>query len=474
MQVEVDVSCGCGSAGPPFSRAGEGFQSIEKARVDELAWQIVRACERPGDVHQGDCGIAASACKTFAAARADGECANGGGGERQGVAITSSSHAPTCAGAASQVTVAGSNLGVTSSDPPGPKHEDEAEQSHSGAPKQCGEEERVEGLGSQVGDDERQDHESIDHESMVCGACGASGHLHKQCPDLEEKLEDKRDWHDVAPMDLHFPKWELRILTMTINGMAASVGCVVGAARVVGCSDMYLTVLALVPCMVFQAYIFWVMHVNILSDKENKVWWRSNSLKEASVARNVLSHSHWKRSRAKARGDFADALLSTGWWEEAVQLKKQTSTDAEGRIQVIQQTQWLSEAECNRASDVMIAEAQLVPALFLRSREGMVAAERACSLQHFLEQAKAKLQSVVAKVSKVQLRKLGVVEPAVQKIFVETATNMLWPAQEDCYRTAIVYGIPPAEVCAVRVAACPSLHTHSQGKRERASKRERE
>lgn len=233
-------------------------------------------------------------------------------------------------------------------------------------------------------------------------------------------------------------------MTVSINGISFSAGCVVGAARMAGCGVMYSTVLALVPCMLFQGFIFWLVHVNILSGKAktNKVMWRRNTLQDASADRSALAHSHVKRARAKARHDFADALLTTGWWEEGYRLKEHT----QGQARVMTQTSWLSVQECDRVSNVVISEAQLVPALFLRSREGMTAAQEASSLQHFLADARNKLDRVVSKLSSAQLKKVGVVEPAVQKLWAETATNLMWPAHEDCYRQAIVFGITPGEV----------------------------
>ena len=72
-----------------------------------------------------------------------------------------------------------------------------------------------------------------------CGACKCEGHWHLVCPHLDEFLADTREWQQLAPIDLCFPKWELVVGALMLNGVAASVGSVLASAGPAGCSSMY-------------------------------------------------------------------------------------------------------------------------------------------------------------------------------------------------------------------------------------------
>jgi len=279
----------------------------------------------------------------------------------------------------------------------------------------------------------------------TCGACQEIGHSHSDCPLLDEYLLDSRGWQELVPADLVFPRWELPIMTFIVAGVTSSAAAVVAAAGPAGCDWMYSVVVVVLPCIVFQICVFWKVHVNVFGGDEGskKVWWRENNLGEAGIETQVLLHSNWPRSKAKAKMDYLDAFTTTGWWEEAVSLTEESRVDDDGNMQVVKGGGWLSETKCALATNIVVAEAMLVPALFLRSREGMEAAGAAHDLQAFLSIAKDKLNAVVEHVAKEELRKMGVTEPAIVKHWSVTATEMLWPGNQDCYRRAIYQGEPP-------------------------------
>jgi len=202
-------------------------------------------------------------------------------------------------------------------------------------------------------------------------------------------------------------------------------------------------VAAVVPFAVFQIWLFRKIHVNIFNDDENKVWWRENNLADAGVEEQVLLDSNWPRSRSKARYDYMDAFTTTGWWEEAVTLVEDEVEDEDGNRHLVKGGGWLSEKKCSEATDVLVGEVMLVPALFLRSREGMEAAEKAQDLQKFYSIAKDKLHDVIDHVATSELSKMGVTEPSVVQNWAMSATEILWPGNEDCYRRAIYEGEPP-------------------------------
>jgi len=258
-------------------------------------------------------------------------------------------------------------------------------------------------------------------------------------------LLDSRGWQELVPVDLVFPRWELPIMSFIVAGVTSSAAAVVAAAGPAGCDWMYSVVVVVLPCIVFQIFVFWKVHVNVFAGDEGakKVWWRENNLGEAGIETQVLLHSNWPRSKAKAKMDYLDAFTTTGFWEEAVSLTEESRVDDDGDTQVVKGGGWLSETKCALATNIVVAEAMLVPALFLRSREGMEAAGAAHDLQAFLSKAKDKLNVVVEHVAKEELRKMGVTEPAIVKDWSVTATEMLWPGNQDCYRRAIYQGEPP-------------------------------
>ena len=65
-----------------------------------------------------------------------------------------------------------------------------------------------------------------DGEGLVCGACGAGGHLHMKCPHLEELLNDSREWDEVAPLDLRFPKWVRLCIYVCVCVLVRMCACV--------------------------------------------------------------------------------------------------------------------------------------------------------------------------------------------------------------------------------------------------------
>ena len=126
-----------------------------------------------------------------------------------------------------------------------------------------------------------------------------------------------------------------------------------------------------------------------------------------------------------------------------MQLTVEKVTDDDGKEVIVKGGQWLSQARCERVVEVLCNEAMMVPALFLRSKAGMQAAADAQDLHAFFAKAKHKLDNVVLHVSSIEMRKLGVKEPAVVRNWASSATEALWPANEDCYRRAIYEGEQP-------------------------------
>lgn len=146
---------------------------------------------------------------------------------------------------------------------------------------------------------------------LLCAACNQVGHNHKSCPQLEESLCDKRDWQEIAPGELLFPRWEIPLMTFIIAGVSSSTGAVLNAAVPTGCHMMYACAAAVVPILVFQVFIFYQVHNNVFS-KRSRVWWRANDFQDASTEKWNLAKSNWAKSRLKAKNDYFDALTSTG------------------------------------------------------------------------------------------------------------------------------------------------------------------
>jgi hypothetical protein len=65
---------------------------------------------------------------------------------------------------------------------------------------------------------------------ITCAACQEIGHSYPNCPLLEEYLADPRDWHELAPSELLFPRWEIPMMSYMVAGIASSTGAVIGAA----------------------------------------------------------------------------------------------------------------------------------------------------------------------------------------------------------------------------------------------------
>ena len=282
-----------------------------------------------------------------------------------------------------------------------------------------------------------------DGSDLKCALCKEQGHCYKDCDQLSAYLEEQRSVTELVSADLSFPRWEIPIMSFIIAGVSSSTGAVLAAAGPAGCPVMYVSVIALIPIVAFQIFIFLQVEKQVYSKTENKVWWRRNNLQEARMDRHALMGSNWPRSRTKSRMDYLDALSTTGWWEEAVKLSVRTVIDEDGQKRVIKGGGWLSEEQCNAATNIVCREAALVPALFLRSREGMEAAASAGELKHFLLKAKDKLTSVVKHVADIELRKLGIKEPAIVQNWTSNACESLWPCNEDCYRRAIYEGERP-------------------------------
>jgi hypothetical protein len=174
------------------------------------------------------------------------------------------------------------------------------------------------------------------------------------------------------------------------------------------------------------------------------VWWRTNSLHLALTDKRALAKSNWRHSREKAYSDYRDALASSGWWEETMQLTTRTIKDEDGNEIVVQGSSSGPSAKiCELVIQKVIEEAMLVPALFLRSREGMKAATEASDLKSFLMKAKEKLKSEISNVAAVEMRALGDVGPEVVTEWVLMATEVLWPGNQDCYHRAIYEGQQP-------------------------------
>ena len=146
---------------------------------------------------------------------------------------------------------------------------------------------------------------------LLCAACSQVGHNHKSCPQLEESLRDNRDWQEIAPGELLFPRWEIPIVTFIIAGVSSSTGAVLSAAEPTGCKVMYACAAAVMPIIAFQVFIFYKVHNNVFG-KSSKVWWRGNDFTDASIEKWNLSQSKWAKSRLKAKNDYIDALTATG------------------------------------------------------------------------------------------------------------------------------------------------------------------
>ena len=207
MKFEGNESVG-GADTSPFSCARE------QGRVIEVASQILRAWERPGDAPKS----AGGGCEEDGALGDDGSGqALGVGGDvvGQGLEVQSTPRALADAGRKLEIMLAvpvtGTNFGWVSKPAlaqvyqGNPQPSSEAPQrQHRGEGEEGGEgEERIEG-GEGL---KREKGPGEDGEGLVCGACGAGGHLHMKCPHLEELLNDSREWDEVAPLDLRFPKW---------------------------------------------------------------------------------------------------------------------------------------------------------------------------------------------------------------------------------------------------------------------------
>jgi hypothetical protein len=201
---------------------------------------------------------------------------------------------------------------------------------------------------------------------------------------------------------------------------------VLAATAQSGCTRVYTVVVALLPLIAFQIFLFVQVHKSILSRGENKAWWRRNSLTEAIIERNVLRASNWPNSRRKARSDFLDSLCNTGWWEEAVTLADLGSGNeaGEGEGSLAGAAGGLDRQACERATQTVCDEAAMAPVLFLRSKQGMAAAEEASTLDDFLERGKTQLSLVVERVANRELRGLGVQEPALIKRWVREAVEV--------------------------------------------------
>ena len=278
---------------------------------------------------------------------------------------------------------------------------------------------------------------------LKCALCQEIGHSYKNCEYLSTHLEERRTWIEMAPPDLSFPRWELPLMTFIISGVVSCTGAVIGAAGPAGCPMLYVSLVALIPIVAFQIWVFTEVQKHVFSITEKRVWWRAHDFEESRMDKIALQYSNWPRSRLKANLDYWDSLTTSGWWEESVRLSITTEIGEDGQERIIKGGQWLSEEECMSATNTVCREAALVPALFLRSRQGMEAASKAGELKHFLLKAKEKLASVVFHVSDIELRRMGVKEPAIILNWSTNAVESLWPSNEDCYRRAIYEGQRP-------------------------------
>ena len=328
----------------------------------------------------------------------------------------------------------------------GPKSREDVAGGHSG---EGADDHGLNGDG-QVSEEENENeegqYERIFDPSVQCGACREVGHKHTDCDRLEELLIDKRSPFQRVPDGLHFPRWEVPIMIFVLAGVCSSTGAVLGSAGPAGCRRMYSVVLALLPLIAFQIYIFWRSRENIGRKGRQKVWFRPNQFGFARMERQILGNSRWPRSTAKSRSDYYDALFNSGWWEEALVVSETKIKDGNGIETVVRGGGFLPEKTCKIVMQRVVDEAMLVPALFLRSRDGMEAADEAQDLTAFLEVAKERLRTVVLKTADKELRRLGMVEPTVILHWSESATEVLWPGNQDCYRRAIYEGEQPDSV----------------------------
>lgn len=65
---------------------------------------------------------------------------------------------------------------------------------------------------------------------ITCAACQEIGHGYAKCPVLEEFVHDPRDWQELAPSELLFPRWEIPIMSYMVAGITSSTGAVIGTA----------------------------------------------------------------------------------------------------------------------------------------------------------------------------------------------------------------------------------------------------
>uniref|UniRef100_A0A7S4KSM4 Uncharacterized protein n=1 Tax=Guillardia theta TaxID=55529 RepID=A0A7S4KSM4_GUITH len=81
----------------------------------------------------------------------------------------------------------------------------------------------------------------------------------------------------------------------------------------------------------------------------------------------------------------------------------------------------------------IVQEAALVPALYLRSREGSENARLCSTFDEFLLTARDRLKNVIGNLAARQLKSIAITSEVIAQTWTEFATDLLWPSNYDAY-----------------------------------------
>ena len=227
--------------------------------------------------------------------------------------------------------------------------------------------------------------------------------------------EEEEEEEIPVSMALRFPKWELPVLAFLATGLSTSTGMLINAAVSMRCFPLLGFVIVLAACLLFVIWLFSRLRKHFIS--RPAVWWHRNRLKDAEEGVAAAKHASSRQFRHKCLADYFDALQTSGWWEDAVGIKREgkeeedveegkgkspsgVPSDYRGDSAEQEKLKVAGEGEgaeesMKRIEEIVrtiVQEAALVPALYLRSREGSENARLCLTFDDFLLTARDRLK----------------------------------------------------------------------------------
>eukprot|EP00960_Hanusia_phi_P062914 765301-Hanusia_phi.AAC.2 len=237
------------------------------------------------------------------------------------------------------------------------------------------------------------------------------GHEDEQGAGEEGQEDQEEEEEETIPisMVLRFPKWELPVLVFLSTGLSTSTGMLVNAAISARCFPLLGFVVVLAACILFVIWLFFRLRKHFIS--RPAVWWHRNRLEDAEQGLAAARQASSRQFRHKCLADYMDALQTSGWWEDAVGIKKEEEaagtrgeeehtssgllSDQVGKKLEVSGEEGATDkgsGEIEQIVRTVMQEAALVPALYLRSKEGNENAQACSTFDDFLLTARDRLK----------------------------------------------------------------------------------